>query len=215
MMPSSSLKSARQHMTFFFYCSLLLAIFFLFQIRYTLNISFANWTLSQYVLLFLFFSFLTICGLKYYSYSRDLKMDRVRMDLEEKKLNLKKMAIREQVASMNPYDFGELVADLFRMKGFKRIFLTPRMNKHFYDIEMYLDDQKILVSCLLNALDYPIPQSYLDRLHLMMRSNQIDQGVFVTLGHFSKECYEFSDDKPIYLINGDELIETLIHSSDD
>lgn len=215
MMSSNSLKSARQHMTFFFYCSLLLAIFFLFQIRYTLNISFANWTLSQYILLFLFVSFLTICSLKYYSYSRDLKIDRARMDLEEKKLNLQKMAIREQVASMNPYDFGELVADLFRMKGFKRIFLTPRMNKNFYDIEMYLDDQKILVSCLLNALDYPIPQSYLDRLHLMMRSNQIDQGVFVTLGHFSKDCYEFSADKPIYLINGDELIELLIHSSED
>ena len=114
---------------------------------------------------------------------------------------------------MNPYDFGELVADLFRMKGFKRIFLTPRMNKHFYDIEMYLDDQKVLVSCLLNALDYSVPQSYLDRLHLMMRNNQIDQGVFVTLGHFSDDCYLFSEDKPIHLINGEQLIDTLIESS--
>lgn len=214
MMSSKSLKSARQHMTFFFYCSLLLAIFFLIQIRYTLNISFSNWIASQYVLLFLFFSFIIICCLKYYSYYRDLKMDRQRMDLEEKKLQLKKIAIREQVALMNPYDFGELVADLFRMKGFKRIFLTPRMNKYFYDIEMYLDDKKVLVSCLLNSLDYPIPQSYLDRLHLIMRNNQIDQGVFVTLGHFSEDCYQFSEDKPIYLINGDQLIETLIDSSE-
>ncbi len=214
MMASKSLKSTRQQMTFFFYCSLLLAIFFLIQIRYTLNIQFANWSVSQYVLIFLLFSFIIICCLKYYAYNRDLKVDRQLIDLEEKKLHLKKMAIREQVASMNPYDFGELVADLFRMKGFKRIFLTPRMNKHFYDLEMYLDDKKVLVSCLLNALDYPIPQSYLDRLHLMMRNNQIDQGVFVTLGHFSEDCYQFSADKPIYLINGDELIETLIDSSE-
>lgn len=213
-MSSKSLKSARQHMTFFFYCSLLLSIFFLIQIRYTLSLSLTHWSATQYTLLFLLFSFIVICCLKYYSYYRDLKYDRQFIDLEEKKLNLKKNAIRQQVASMNPYDFGELVADLFRMKGFKRIFLTPRMNKHFYDIEMYLDDQKVLVSCLLNALDYPVPQSYLDRLHLMMRNNQIDQGVFVTLGHFSDDCYLFSEDKPIHLINGEQLIETLIESSD-
>lgn len=213
-MSSKSLKSARQHTTFFFYCSLLLSIFFLIQIRYTLSLSLTHWSATQYTLLFLLFSFIVICCLKYYSYYRDLKYDRQFIDLEEKKLNLKKNAIRQQVASMNPYDFGELVADLFRMKGFKRIFLTPRMNKHFYDIEMYLDDQKVLVSCLLNALDYPVPQSYLDRLHLMMRNNQIDQGVFVTLGHFSDDCYLFSEDKPIHLINGEQLIETLIESSD-
>lgn len=213
-MSSKSLKSARQHMTFFFYCSLLLSIFFLIQIRYTLSLSLTHWSTTQYTLLFLLFSFIVICCLKYYSYYRDLKYDRQFIDLEEKKLNLKKNAIRQQVASMNPYDFGELVADLFRMKGFKRIFLTPRMNKHFYDIEMYLDDQKVLVSCLLNALDYPVPQSYLDRLHLMMRNNQINQGVFVTLGHFSDDCYLFSEDKPIHLINGEQLIDTLIESSD-
>ena len=87
------------------------------------------------------------------------------------------------------------------------------MNKHFYDIEMYLEDQKVLVSCLLNAIDYPIPQSYLDRLHLMMRNNQFNQGVFVPLGHFSDECYSFAKDKPIYLINGEQLIDTLIETS--
>ena len=213
MMSSKSLKSVRQRMTFFFYCSLLLSVFFLIQIRYTLSLSFTHWSATQYTLLFLLFSFIVICCLKYYSYYRDLKSDCQFIDLEEKKLKLKKNAIRQQVASMNPYDFGELVADLFRMKGFKRIFLTPRMNKHFYDIEMYLDDQKVLVSCLLNALDYPVPQSYLDRLHLMMRNNQIDQGVFVTLGHFSDDCYLFSEDKPIHLINGEQLIDTLIESS--
>ncbi len=212
-MSSKSLKSTRQHMTFFFYCSLLLSIFFLIQIRYTLNLSLANWSSAQYILIFLLISFIMICAIKYYSYHRDLKTDRQFIDLEEKKLYLKKTALRQQVASMNPYDFGELVTDLFRMKGFKRIFLTPRMNKHFYDIEMYLDDQKVLVSCLLNALDYPVPQSYLDRLHLMMRNSQIDRGVFVTLGHFSDDCYQFSEDKPIYLINGEQLIDTLIESS--
>ena len=212
-MSSKSLKSNYQHMTFFFYCSLLLSIFFLIQIRYTLSLNVQNWSGAQYTLIFLLFSFIIICGLKYYSYYRDLKADRKWIDLEEKKLNKKKTILHRQISSLNPYDFGELVADLFRINGFKRIFLTPRMNKHFYDIEMYLEDQKVLVSCLLNAIDYPIPQSYLDRLHLMMRNNQFNQGVFVTLGHFSDECYSFVKDKPIYLINGEQLIDTLIETS--
>lgn len=114
---------------------------------------------------------------------------------------------------MNPSDFGELIADLFRMKGFKRIFLTPRMNQQFYDIDMYLDDQKVLVSCVLNTVNHEIPQSFLERLHLMMRNNQIDQGVLITLSQFESDCYTFAKDKPIYLIDGDQLIETLLDSS--
>ena len=213
-MSTNSLKSSRQQMMFFFYCSLLLSIFFLIQIRYTLSLDLAEWTASQYTLLFLLLSFVVICFLKYQCYSRDLKRDSQCIDLAEKKLTQKKNALYQQVSSMNPSDFGELVADLFRIKGFKRIFLTPRMNEQFYDIEMYLEDQKVLVSCLLNANTHEIPQSYLERLHLMMRNQQIDQGVFVTLSPFDADCYTVAKDKPIFLIDGEQLIETLIESSD-
>ena len=213
-MSTNSLKSSRQQMMFFFYCSLLLSIFFLIQIRYTFSLDLAEWTASQYTLLFLLLSFVVICFLKYQCYSRDLKRDSQCIDLAEKKLTQKKNALYQQVSSMNPSDFGELVADLFRIKGFKRIFLTPRMNEQFYDIEMYLEDQKVLVSCLLNANTHEIPQSYLERLHLMMRNHQIDQGVFVTLSPFDADCYTFAKDKPIFLIDGEQLIETLIESSD-
>ena len=213
-MSTNSLKSSRQQMMFFFYCSLLLSIFFLIQIRYTLSLDLAEWTASQYTLLFLLLSFVVICFLKYQCYSRDLKRDSQCIDLAEKKLTQKKNALYQQVSSMNPSDFGELVADLFRIKGFKRIFLTPRMNEQFYDIEMYLEDQKVLVSCLLNANTHEIPQSYLERLHLMMRNQQIDQGVVVTLSPCDADCYTFAKDKPIFLIDGEQLIETLIESSD-
>lgn len=213
MMTKNPLKSSRQQMMFFFYCSLLLSIFFLIQIRYTLSLDFTQWNASQYTLLFLLLSFMVICFLKYQCYSRDLKQDSQFIELEEKKLSRKKQALYDQVASMNPSDFGELIADLFRMKGFKRIFLTPRMNQQFYDIDMYLDDQKVLVSCVLNTVNHEIPQSFLERLHLMMRNNQIDQGILITLSQFESDCYTFAKDKPIYLIDGDQLIETLLDSS--
>ncbi len=111
-MSTNSLKSSRQQMMFFFYCSLLLSIFFLIQIRYTLSLDLAEWTASQYTLLFLLLSFVVICFLKYQCYSRDLKRDSQCIDLAEKKLTQKKNALYQQVSSMNPSDFGELVADL-------------------------------------------------------------------------------------------------------
>ena len=83
-MSTNSLKSSRQQMMFFFYCSLLLSIFFLIQIRYTLSLDLAEWTASQYTLLFLLLSFVVICFLKYQCYSRDLKRDSQCIDLAEK-----------------------------------------------------------------------------------------------------------------------------------
>ena len=86
-MSTNSLKSSRQQMMFFFYCSLLLSIFFLIQIRYTLSLDLAEWTASQYTLLFLLLSFVVICFLKYQCYSRDLKRD---SQCSRKKINAEK-----------------------------------------------------------------------------------------------------------------------------
>lgn len=205
------MKETKSQLNLFFYLSLILSVFFLFQIRYTLSLEIENWSSTQYTLLILFACFIVICLIKYYSFLVEIKQIRQRMKFEKEQLNLQKDSIRQQISQMNPYDFGELVADLFRSKGYKRIFLNPRMNHHFYDIEMYLDEDKVLISCLLNPLHHLIPQSYLDRLYLLMRNNQIDHGIFVTLGDFTADCYDFIQEKPIQIINGDELVEALLN----
>ncbi|MTM36009.1 restriction endonuclease, partial [Turicibacter sanguinis] len=47
-MSSKQFKESKIKFTVFFYLSILLSIFFLFQIRYTLNVSIKNWDLTQY-----------------------------------------------------------------------------------------------------------------------------------------------------------------------
>lgn len=211
-MSSRQLKGSKLKLTVFFYLSVILAVFFLFQIRYTLNINIKNWDLTQYTLIILLGCFLIICALQYHSVIHELKQEKEILDLETKQLTFKKSQLKEKIALMNPYDFGELVADLFRSKGYKRVFLTPHMNQHFYDLEMYLDEDKVLVSCLLGS-HQTISQAYLDRLYLKMRQTQVDHGIFVTLATFNPECYEFIKDKPMELINGDELIDTFLLQS--
>ncbi len=210
-MPSHSIKESKSQLNLFLYLSLILSVFFLFQIRYTLSPNLNEWGSTQYTLLILLGCFVILCLIKYISFLSEIKQIRQTDRHKAEALSLQKTAIKQQIAQMNPYDFGELVADLFRSKGYKRIFLTPRMNQHFYDIEMYLDEDKVLISCLLNPLNHCIPQAYLDRLYLLMRNNQIDHGIFVTLGEFSSECYDFIQEKPIQIINGEELVNTLIN----
>lgn len=210
-MSSESMKEAKSQLTLFFYLSLILSVFFLFQIRYTLSPTIESWNSTQYTLLTLLACFIIICLIKYYTFFLDMKQEQTVLTLDNQQLTLQKSSIRQRISQMNPYDFGELVADLFRSKGYKRIFLTPRMNQHFYDIEMYLDEEKVLISCLLNPLNHRIPQAYLDRLYLLMRNNQVDHGIFVTLGTFTPDCYDFIQSKSIQIINGEELIEALLN----
>ena len=209
-MSSESMKETKSQLTLFFYLSLILSVFFLFQIRYTLSPTIESWNSTQYTLLTLLACFIIICLIKYCTFFLDMKQERAALTFENQQLTRQKSSIRKKISQMNPYDFGELVADLFRSKGYKRIFLNPRMNQHFYDIEMYLDEEKVLISCLLNPLNHCIPQSYLDRLYLLMRNNQVDHGIFVTLGTFTPDCYDFIQNKSIQIINGEELIDALL-----
>ncbi|MGL4373378.1 MAG: restriction endonuclease, partial [Turicibacter sp.] len=120
----------------------------------------------------------------------------------------------QQVMAMNPYDFSELVGDLFRAKGYKRIFSHPKVAHLFHDMEMYQDDKKVFVSCKLLPNQQQVNQAYLVRLFLQMRNLNMDEGIFVTLSEFTPECYEFVANKSITLINGDTLLEELLKYSD-
>jgi len=188
-----------KYLTFFFYSSLLLAAFFLFQIRYTLDATFNNWNFPQYALLLLLSLFFLLCCSRYYHYKHLLK-NNIMAQLSEKE------QAKQKILTMDPADLGKLITSLFQTKSAAKVHAIPQVDQPFYDIEMNLNDDKVMVSCLLKEQDCKIPQAYLDRLYSMMKNNQINQGAFITLGEFSYECYEFTKDKPISLINGDELI---------
>lgn len=207
-----SMKENKLKLPLFFYLSIALSIFFLFQIRYTLNEKIENWNSSQYILILLIVCFITVCLIKYHTSMNELSLKKIKLNSEIKQLSFKKSKLKDKLAAMNPYDFGELIADLYRRKGYQRVELLPQMNQHFYDLEMDLNEQKVLISCLIGH-HQTIGQAYLDRLYLKMRKNQIDQGIFITLGMFHENCYEFSQNKSIQLINGEEFIDTFLLGS--
>jgi len=182
----------------FFYSSLLLATFFLFQIRYTLDIAFADWGLAQYLLLALLAMYFLLCFIKYHDCKNILKSEHSSLETAKKKIR-----------SMDPSDLSKLITNLFQTTSTSKVYSTPKTNTPFYDIEMDLADEKLIISCLLMEHEQMITQAYLDRLYNLMRTNQVPQGAFITLSDFSDECYDFIKDKPIHLINGDELVKSM------
>lgn len=182
----------------FFYSSLLLATFFLFQIRYTLDIAFADWGLAQYLLLALLAMYFLLCFIKYHECKNILKSKHSSLETAKKKIR-----------SMDPSDLSKLITNLFQTTSTSKVYSTPKTNTPFYDIEMDLADEKLIISCLLMEHEQMITQAYLDRLYNLMRTNQVPQGAFITLSDFSDECYDFIKDKPIHLINGDELVNSM------
>ena len=130
-MPSQSIKESKSQLNLFLYLSLILSIFFLFQIRYTLSPNLKDWGATQYTLVILLACFLLICLIKYISFTSEIKQIRKADQRQAELLHRQKTSIKQQIAQMNPYDFGELVADLFRSKGYKRIFLNPTYEPAF------------------------------------------------------------------------------------
>jgi len=185
----------------FFYSSLLLATFFLFQIRYTLDVAFTDWGLAQYLLLALLAMYFLLCFIKYHDYKNILKTKKLKHSSLE--------TAKKKIRSMDPSDLSKLITNLFQTTSTSKVYSTPKTDTPFYDIEMNLADEKLIISCLLMEHEQMITQAYLDRLYNLMRTNQVPQGAFITLSDFSDECYDFIKDKPIHLINGDELVDSL------
>ena len=191
----------KKYSIFFFYISLLLGTFFLFQTYFLLTTNFESWGLPQYALLTLIFLYLILCSLKFYSYQKLLKTADYQTMIQESN--------KKRLLEMTPHHLEELFEDLFQTTGASKVHATPHMNQPFYDIEMNSEEGNVLISCLFKEQNQTIPKSYLDRLYLLMKNNEVEQGAFITIGDFSNECYEFTKDKPIHLINGDDLLDSI------
>lgn len=185
----------------FFYSILLLSAFFLFQIRYTLGVAFTEWELAQYLILFLLLMFFILCFINFQHCKNTLKAQKTKPSPLE--------ADKQKILSMDPYDLSKLINKLFKTTSPAKVYSTPKKEKPFYDIEMNLVDEKVIISCFLTEKEPMITQAYLNRLYNLMQANQVSQGAFITLGDFSDDCYDFIKDKPIHLINGNELVDSL------
>lgn len=130
------------------------------------------------------------------------------------------MGKRLLLDKLNGFEFEELVADIFRKKGYKKVRVSPCTGDEGRDILMEEEDEQngtipVVVECKHHKSN--IGRPVVQKLHsavITLEGSGLKKGIVVTSGFFSPQAIEYvrkinqqSDDLKIELIDGRELKE--------
>lgn len=173
---------------------LLLLVIVIFPLLSLLNIFNWSWSLPLLLVLVLILSLALLSA-----------------SLQEK--SLKKMLTSsdslDKLYTLNPFDFEEAVAEMFRKKGFQNVKITPSSLDGGIDIIMEKNGESYGVQC--KKYD---PESYLkiEIVKAVIPSCQrlgLMHPVFVTTAKFSEHTRMYMRDENMWLIDGAELVKMI------
>ena len=125
---------------------------------------------------------------------------------------LGRRSLREAVAALNPYEFQDLVAALFRGLGYHVPFVAPKGKDGGVDIIAHSDPLGAIGASIKiqvkHTPDSTVSVGVIRQLASLLHGDS-DCGVIVTSGGFSSDAERFAreDHRRLRLINGDELID--------
>lgn len=147
------------------------------------------------------------------------KLEKERLRLEElkvyadefrkeqiKKLKIKQYGKLEYLYSLNPYEFEDAVADMFRRLGYT-VEQTPYSNDHGKDAIAYKNNKKYLIECKRYDKENKVGRPQLQKFFAAIYEEKAVKGFFITTGFFAETAYEYAKDNKIELINGTRLVE--------
>ena len=120
----------------------------------------------------------------------------------------------EQLRSMSPWDFEDVVARMFERMGFT-VQQTPKVKDGGRDAILTKDGKKFLLECKRYKDGSVSGEPQLRGLHSAMTTDRADGGYFVTAGGFSKDAIAFSKTVKIKLVDQYDLIRMMLESSPD
>lgn len=126
-------------------------------------------------------------------------------DLETKKKNVgSKIGIEE----LDPYEFEELSAKLFRKMGYS-VKITKKGADGGVDLYVKKDTPTGLEHAVVQCKHYPRRKVGVDKVRelfgVVSSMDNVSRAVLLTSGRFTSSAQQFSRGKDIKLINGDEL----------
>ncbi|MEE9378775.1 MAG: restriction endonuclease [Candidatus Lokiarchaeia archaeon] len=108
---------------------------------------------------------------------------------------------------LNPYDFEDMVAQMFYCKGWTNVELTSRSADKGRDIIGY-DKKGRKVYIEVKQHQKKIGRPVIQKLHSIMVTERVDKGMVVTTSKFTPEAIEYARTANIKLMNGKKFIET-------
>ncbi len=111
---------------------------------------------------------------------------------------------------MDPLDFEELIAELFRLRGF-RVMTTARSGDVGVDVVAEDLDPVTGGTIVIQAKRYKktVPPTAVRDLESTVRHHGAIKGILVTTAGFGRGSYSYIEGKPLALVSGPELVELL------
>jgi restriction system protein len=156
-------------------------------------------------------------GIDYAASSGKVEDDRRRQVLDAMKAynDDQRELLREQLSTMHPYAFEQLVRDLLEAMGYEDVTVTKQSGDKGVDVVATVQfgittvTEVVQVKRQKGSIGRPV----LDQLRGALPYHKAIRGTLRTLGNFSKGCTEaalFPGAAPVGLINGKKLLELLV-----
>lgn len=142
---------------------------------------------------------------------RALQLEKQAGDLrqsEVRRLTEAKLRQLDYLLSLDPLEFEEAVAALYRKLGWKTR-VTSQSNDRGKDVIATKDGIKILIECKRYSTDKRIGRPPLQKLFAAMAEERATRGVLVTTADFAGTAAEYAGRNKIELVNGEELISRM------
>ncbi|MFJ8624012.1 restriction endonuclease [Kitasatospora sp. NPDC093550] len=112
--------------------------------------------------------------------------------------------------AMDPLDFEDLIAELFRLRGF-RVMTTARSGDVGVDVVAEDLDPVTGGKIVIQAKRYKktVPPTAVRDLESTVRHHGAIKGILVTTAGFGRGSYSYIEGKPLTLVSGPELVELL------
>jgi HJR/Mrr/RecB family endonuclease len=135
-------------------------------------------------------------------YNRQIQLE----ELKRKQLQrIREKNSLEHLKRMDPFEFEHFIKELFEMRGYNAT-VTPRSNDGGKDIVLIMGDKKSIVEC--KRFNSPkVTRPHIQKFHSAIIDTMSVKGFFITTGEFTKPAVTYCLDKPIVLINGEELVK--------
>ncbi|BBU86997.1 hypothetical protein EIMP300_83970 [Escherichia coli] len=138
-----------------------------------------------------------------------------------------KELLREQISTMNPYKFEQLVGQLLEAMGYEQVEVTKASGDKGVDVigQVQVGITTITEVVQVKRMQNTITRPYIDQLRGALPYHKAIRGTLITTGKFAAKCAEAAlfpfranipeciGAAPITLIDGDRLLELLIENN--
>lgn len=135
---------------------------------------------------------------------RQSNLKKQRIEKEKQKQELARLGNLNKLKTMDPFKFEKFVCNLFRQLGHEA-YVTKGSGDGGKDIMIYNGGSLSVAECK-RYVSTKVTRPEIQKFHSAIIDCNAEKGYFITTGEFTKQAVSYVHDKPIELINGEELV---------